>query len=76
MTHEPVEALQMPDQSDAPSPGAGSAAEVGVIGGSGFYALSDDLIDVVVDTPYGSTSAPISVGEVVFISSPSALQSL
>ncbi len=40
------------------------AAEIGVIGGSGFYALSDELTDVVVDTPYGSPSDPLSVGEV------------
>jgi 5'-methylthioadenosine phosphorylase len=37
-------------------------AEVGVFGGSGFYRFLDDVTDVVVDTPYGPTSAPIAIG--------------
>jgi 5'-methylthioadenosine phosphorylase len=37
---------------------------VGVIGGSGFYRLVDDVEHVVVDTPYGPPSAPIALGEV------------
>jgi purine nucleoside phosphorylase len=28
-------------------------AEIGVFGGSGLYALLDDVIEVIVDTPYG-----------------------
>jgi len=48
----------MPAQHDLPT------AEIGVIGGSGFYALSDALADVVLDTPYGPASDPLSVGEV------------
>jgi 5'-methylthioadenosine phosphorylase len=40
------------------------SAEIGVIGGSGFYDLSDQLTDVVVETPYGPTSDPLRVGEV------------
>ena len=39
-------------------------ADIGVIGGSGFYALSDELTDIVVDTPYGPPSDPLSVGTV------------
>jgi 5'-methylthioadenosine phosphorylase len=39
-------------------------AEIGIIGGSGFYALSDALTDVVIETPYGPTSDPVSVGTV------------
>ncbi len=39
-------------------------ADVGVIGGSGFYALSQELVDCVIDTPYGPTSDPLAVGEV------------
>lgn len=54
----------MRDQPDTPDVFTGPTAEIGVIGGSGFYALSDHLTDVVIDTPYGSTSDPISVGEV------------
>jgi 5'-methylthioadenosine phosphorylase len=41
-----------------------SRAEVAVIGGSGFYSFLDDPEDVAVETPYGSPSAPISIGEV------------
>ena len=39
------------------------AAEIGVIGGSGLYALLD-AEEVVVDTPFGAPSDPIAVGEV------------
>lgn len=41
---------------DAASPGA--RAEIGVFGGSGFYAFLDDVEHVVIDTPYGPPSAP------------------
>jgi 5'-methylthioadenosine phosphorylase len=41
-----------------------SGAQVAVIGGSGFYSFLDDPQDVVVRTPYGEPSAPVSVGEV------------
>jgi 5'-methylthioadenosine phosphorylase len=54
----------MPDQPDQPDQPDRPNAEIGVIGGSGFYALSDDLVDVVVQTPYGAPSDPLSVGEV------------
>jgi len=33
-------------------------AEVGVFGGSGFYAFLDDVEVVEVETPYGPPSAP------------------
>ncbi len=39
-------------------------AEVGVFGGSGFYAFLDDVSRVPVHTPYGSPSAPAAVGNV------------
>ncbi len=39
-------------------------ADVGVFGGSGFYRFLDDVTEVNVDTPYGPTSAPISIGQV------------
>jgi 5'-methylthioadenosine phosphorylase len=42
---------------------AGSA-EIGVIGGSGFYEFFDSADEVVVDTPYGPPSDPVVVGEV------------
>ena len=39
--------------------------DIAVIGGSGFYAFFDKGGDrVVVDTPYGTPSAPIAIGEV------------
>jgi 5'-methylthioadenosine phosphorylase len=39
-------------------------AEVGVFGGSGFYEFLDDTTEVVIDTPYGPPSAPITIGTV------------
>lgn len=39
-------------------------AEIGVIGGSGFYSFLDSAQTVEVETPYGETSDPIVVGEV------------
>ena len=39
-------------------------AEIGIIGGSGFYEFVDDGVDVEIDTPYGSPAAAITVGDV------------
>lgn len=36
-------------------------ADIGVIGGSGLYALLEDAEEHVVDTPYGATSDPLTV---------------
>ena len=41
-----------------------SDAEIGVFGGSGFYSLLDDAREVTVETPYGSPSAPLTIGSV------------
>jgi 5'-methylthioadenosine phosphorylase len=41
-----------------------ASAEIGVFGGSGFYGFLDDVEEVTVDTPYGPTSAPITIGDV------------
>ena len=41
-----------------------TTADLGVIGGSGLYALLDDVEEVPVSTPYGDPSAPLVVGEV------------
>ncbi|GAC1558584.1 MAG: S-methyl-5'-thioadenosine phosphorylase [Vulcanimicrobiaceae bacterium] len=38
-------------------------AEIGVFGGSGFYALLDDPRDVWIETPYGMPSDRIAIGE-------------
>ena len=37
-------------------------ADVGVFGGSGFYAFLDGVEEVVVPTPYGDPAAPITIG--------------
>ncbi|WP_049578415.1 S-methyl-5'-thioadenosine phosphorylase [Streptomyces sp. SBT349] len=42
----------------------GRQAEIGVIGGSGFYAFLDDVTEVVVDTPYGEPSDALFLGEI------------
>jgi 5'-methylthioadenosine phosphorylase len=39
-----------------------TAADVGVVGGSGFYSLLDDARQVAVDTPYGRPSDAPTVG--------------
>jgi 5'-methylthioadenosine phosphorylase len=41
-----------------------TSAEIGVIGGSGFYAFLDDAEEIRVDTPYGAPSDPLVVGSV------------
>lgn len=40
------------------------AAEIGIFGGSGFYAFLEDVETVELDTPYGAPSAPVTIGEV------------
>jgi 5'-methylthioadenosine phosphorylase len=39
-------------------------AEIGVFGGSGFYAFLDDPEEIEIDTPYGKPAAPVTVGSV------------
>ncbi|MFD7920740.1 S-methyl-5'-thioadenosine phosphorylase [Streptomyces sp. NPDC059740] len=39
-------------------------AEIGVIGGSGFYSFLDDVTEVTVETPYGQPSDSLFLGEV------------
>lgn len=41
-----------------------TAAEIGVIGGSGLYALLDNATEHEIDTPFGPPSDPITVAEV------------
>ena len=43
---------------------AEQVADIGVIGGSGFYAFLDHAEEVVVETPYGAPSDPLVLGEV------------
>ncbi len=49
----------MPDLSPAEV-----RAETAVIGGSGFYSFLSDVRELEVDTPYGTPSGPIAVGDV------------
>lgn len=39
-------------------------AEIGVIGGSGFYSFLDDVTEVTVETPYGPPSDSLFLGEI------------
>ena len=39
-------------------------ADIGVFGGSGFYSFLDDIEEIDIETPYGSTSVKISLGKV------------
>jgi len=39
-------------------------ADIGVFGGSGFYSLLENSVEVHVATPYGEPSAPLRVGEI------------
>ncbi|GAA2502686.1 S-methyl-5'-thioadenosine phosphorylase [Streptomyces thermolineatus] len=42
----------------------GDRADIGVIGGSGFYSFLDDVTEVTVETPYGPPSDSLFLGEV------------
>ena len=42
----------------------GPVAEIGVIGGSGFYSFFDDAQEVEVETPFGAPSGPLTIGTV------------
>jgi 5'-methylthioadenosine phosphorylase len=39
-------------------------AEVGIIGGSGFYEYLDDPVEITMSTPFGEAAAPIAVGTI------------
>ncbi|MGW0804059.1 S-methyl-5'-thioadenosine phosphorylase [Nonomuraea sp. NPDC002799] len=41
-----------------------TSADIGVIGGSGFYSLLDDAEEVELDTPYGPPSDVVTVGHI------------
>lgn len=41
-----------------------SEAEIGVFGGSGFYAFLEEVEELSVETPYGPPSSPVAVGTV------------
>jgi 5'-methylthioadenosine phosphorylase len=48
----------------ASSPSSPPRAQIGVIGGSGFYTFLDDATEVAVTTPYGEPSDPPVIGTV------------
>lgn len=43
---------------------ARASADIGVFGGSGFYAFLDDVTEVGIHTPYGPPSARLAIGTV------------
>jgi 5'-methylthioadenosine phosphorylase len=43
---------------------ATATAEIGVLGGTGFYSFLEPLDEIAVETPYGPPSAPITIVEV------------
>ncbi len=51
-------------QTTADDGGTAPLAEIGVIGGSGFYSFLDDVRELQVDTPYGAPSDSLFLGEV------------
>ncbi|MBB5939815.1 S-methyl-5'-thioadenosine phosphorylase [Streptomyces zagrosensis] len=46
------------------APGTAPRAQIGVIGGSGFYSFLDNVTEIAVDTPYGAPSDSLFLGEV------------
>jgi len=40
------------------------AADIGVFGGSGFYAFLDDIDEITVSTPHGPPAAPVTIGTI------------
>ncbi|MGX2995250.1 S-methyl-5'-thioadenosine phosphorylase [Streptomyces sp. JNUCC 64] len=51
-------------ESARPDTDPQARAEIGVIGGSGFYSFLDNVTEVHVDTPYGAPSDALFIGEV------------
>ena len=41
-----------------------ATAEIAIIGGSGFYRFLEDATEVLIDTPFGEPSGPVTVGSV------------
>ncbi|ARQ70193.1 S-methyl-5'-thioadenosine phosphorylase [Streptomyces marincola] len=44
--------------------GTAERADIGVIGGSGFYSFLDRVTEITVDTPYGQPSDSVLLGEI------------
>jgi 5'-methylthioadenosine phosphorylase len=41
-----------------------TVAEIGVFGGSGFYSFLEEPEEVKIPTPFGETSAPVTIGQI------------
>ncbi|HCA85071.1 MAG TPA: 5'-methylthioadenosine phosphorylase [Streptomyces sp.] len=54
----------MAETSSAYADRTGPRADIGVIGGSGFYSFLDDVTEITVDTPYGAPSDSLFLGEI------------
>ncbi|NJP99818.1 S-methyl-5'-thioadenosine phosphorylase [Streptomyces zingiberis] len=65
-TGSPADTAEVADAAHAAGTGtlADPLADIGVIGGSGFYSFLDDVTEVTVETPYGSPSDSLFVGEI------------
>ncbi|MEU0391943.1 S-methyl-5'-thioadenosine phosphorylase [Streptomyces sp. NPDC006208] len=50
--------------TNANAAAASGSAEIGVIGGSGFYSFLDDVTEIQVETPYGPPSDSLFLGEI------------
>ncbi|MDI3403453.1 S-methyl-5'-thioadenosine phosphorylase [Streptomyces cavernicola] len=50
--------------ANAHNGGAAASADIGVIGGSGFYSFLEDVTEVQVSTPYGEPSDSLFLGEI------------
>jgi len=65
VTGEPIVVEPVAATRPAPTELADDArAEIGVIGGSGFYSFLDDVTELDIDTPFGKPSDPIVIGTV------------
>ena len=53
-----------PTNCEGEEDGVAGQAEIGVFGGSGFYALLDDVRELKVDTPYGPPSDSLFLADV------------
>jgi 5'-methylthioadenosine phosphorylase len=58
-----AEELPVVTESEAMA-GAGTEAEIAIIGGSGFYELLSDAAERTLDTPFGPPSGPITLGRI------------
>ncbi|WP_190138301.1 S-methyl-5'-thioadenosine phosphorylase [Streptomyces longispororuber] len=63
-TASAADAVDTASTADAVGAADARQAEIGVIGGSGFYSFLDDVTEVQVDTPYGAPSDSLFLGDI------------